>query len=253
MKFGVADYGMNVWYGGCYDLNARLKALKSIGFDGIERLEAADAADAMNRALIFHKLGMDFSTVCGPNVGISMEWTPALGKPYVWITPGEGSRNVDFDVYCRRANAFLDALENYNIAGVLHNHLGSRIENQDELDKFMTNCPKAKLLLDVGHLFGAGGDVIGTIEKYGKRIMAVHFKDIKYKDKNKGLDLWYERLRFCELGGGDAGMEFRPMAEALLKVGFNGWAFVEHDTHTDDPVKQLKISLDIMKDIFKCK
>lgn len=250
MKFGVADYGMNVWYGGCYDLGARLLDLKKIGFDGIERLEAIDAADAMNRALVYHRLGMDFTTVRGPNVSSGMEWTSALGKPYVWITPGDGSRNVDFDVYCRRTNDFLNALEGYNIRGVIHNHLGSRVENEEELDMFMEKCPKACLLLDVGHLYGAGGDVVRAIRNYGDRILAVHFKDIVYKDKSIGLENWSSRLRFCELGGGDAGMDFQSMADALLSVGFDGWAFVEHDTHTEDPLKQLKVSLDVMKKIF---
>ena len=40
MKYGVADYGMNVWFGGNYDLEDRLLNLKKIGFNGIERLEA---------------------------------------------------------------------------------------------------------------------------------------------------------------------------------------------------------------------
>ena len=29
MKFGVADYGMNVWHGGLYDIEERLKDLKA--------------------------------------------------------------------------------------------------------------------------------------------------------------------------------------------------------------------------------
>ena len=34
MKFGVADYGMNVWDGGCFDIEERLIGLKKIGYDG---------------------------------------------------------------------------------------------------------------------------------------------------------------------------------------------------------------------------
>ena len=36
----------------------------------------------------------------------------------------------------------------------------------------------------------------------------------------------------------------------MKKHNFNGWSFVEHDTHTDDPIKQLKVSLDILKELF---
>ena len=50
MKFGVADYGMNVWEGGCYDITLRLEELRSIGLDGTERLEVCDAADAIYKA-----------------------------------------------------------------------------------------------------------------------------------------------------------------------------------------------------------
>ena len=32
MKYGVADYGMNVWFGANYDLEDRLLKLKEIGF-----------------------------------------------------------------------------------------------------------------------------------------------------------------------------------------------------------------------------
>jgi hypothetical protein len=30
--------------------------------------------------------------------------------------------------------------------------------------------------------------------------------------------------------------------QALVEVGFDGWVFVEHDTHLQDPVKDLAIS-----------
>ena len=45
MKFGVADYGMNVWDGGFYDFQTRLEELRTIGYDGTERLECVDAAE----------------------------------------------------------------------------------------------------------------------------------------------------------------------------------------------------------------
>jgi len=41
LRFGIADYGMNVWDGGFFDLEARLVALRGIGYQGLERLEAA--------------------------------------------------------------------------------------------------------------------------------------------------------------------------------------------------------------------
>ena len=34
MKYGVADYGMLVWYGGHYDYEWRIDEIRKIGFDG---------------------------------------------------------------------------------------------------------------------------------------------------------------------------------------------------------------------------
>lgn len=250
MKFGVADYGMSVWDGGLYDLEMRIDELKSIGYDGIERLDAIDSSDAMNKAVCFHRMGMDFSTCRGPSISSGIEWTCGFGKKYVWLTPGPAGRDVDFATYCRRSNKFIKAVKRHGIKAVLHNHLGARIERQNELDDFMKACPDAYLLLDIGHLHGAGGDVVGTIEKYHDRIEAVHFKDIEIKDKSIGIERWGERLRFCELGAGNAGVDYAGAAKALLKHGYDGWVFIEHDTHTDEPVKQLKTSLELVRKAF---
>lgn len=250
MKYAVADYGMNGWEGGLYDLEERLEMLRRIGFNGIERLEAGDSAEAVKRAAIFHRLGMDFATCRGPRIEQTIEWTSAFGKEYTWLIPGELGRSVSMDDFCRRSNKMIAACRKNNIVAAIHNHLGQRIENQDELDFFMKQCPEAGLLLDVGHLFGAGGDVCATIEKYFDRIVAVHFKDLFIKDASIGLDKWYDKLRFCELGAGNAGFDFEAPAALLKRKGFDKWVMVEHDTHLREPEIDLKVSIDALKKIF---
>ena len=250
MKFGVAEYGLFVWYGGYYDYRTRLADLKALGYDGIERLECADAADAVYKAAECRRLGMDFATVRGPNVEISNLITGAMGKEYVWNSPLGIGRDVPMDVYIRRSNEFAKGAQAWGVKTVLHNHLGQRIENQEELDIFMKECPEVGLLLDIGHLHGANGDVLGTIEKYFDRIVAVHFKDIFIKDASIGLDKWTERLRFCELGAGNANEPWEEAGKLLKNLGYDGWVFVEHDTHLQDPMIDLKVSIDHLKRIF---
>ena len=56
-QIGVADYGMDVWYGGSLNLAQRLELLKSCGIGGIEWLKAADMAEAVqNASLLFTTL-----------------------------------------------------------------------------------------------------------------------------------------------------------------------------------------------------
>jgi sugar phosphate isomerase/epimerase len=69
------------------------------------------------------------------------------------------------------------------------------------------------------------------VKKYGDRLVAMHLKDWLVIDKNKGLDQWTQRGRFCELGAGNIGLDNIAVMKAVVKTGFDGWVFVEHDTH----------------------
>ena len=249
-KLGVADYGMDVWYGGCWNLEERLTLLKNIGIEGIEWLKGATEAEAIRNASLFHRMGMDFVSCNMANPELTMRCASAFGKEYVWFTV-PCTRNIPFEDYCRRCNAFVKAAEKYNLKAALHNHLGTCVENQDELDKFMELVPGAALLLDIAHLHAGGGDCVKTVQKYHDRIVAVHFKDIFYKDLNVDLETWWDRLRFCELGGGNAGLDYEAIAKELQKYNYNKWVLIEHDTHLREPELDLKVSADILKELFK--
>lgn len=244
MKIGVADYGMNVWYGGCYDLETRLLDLKKIGYDGIERLDqAVSAGDALTKAGIFRRNGMDFATCRGPNDALGIQWTAALGKEYVWLTV-PAMQSKDREKCYRQAAAFAKACAAWNIKPVLHNHLGmvNIGETQEDVESLLDNCPEIYLLLDTGHLAGAGGDCFKIIEKYHKRIVSVHVKDYILNKPELGLDRWLEKGRFCELGAGNINLDTAAILQLLKKKGYDGWILVEHDNHLQDPLKDLEIS-----------
>ena len=42
LKFGIADYGMNVWFSANHDYEKRPEKLKAIGCNSIERLSPLD-------------------------------------------------------------------------------------------------------------------------------------------------------------------------------------------------------------------
>ena len=249
-QLGVADYGMDVWYGGNFNLRQRLELLRDCGIGGIEWLKASSMSEAVQNAAEFHRMGMDFASCNMSNVELTMKCACAFGKKYVWITIPAG-RDVPFEDYCRRANAFVEAAKYYGLKAALHNHLGTRVESPQELDDFMKTVPGASLLLDIAHLHAADGDCVEVIRKYHDRLAAVHFKDIYYKDKSIGLDKWGQRLRFCELGGGNAGMDMEKIANELQKFNYDKWILIEHDTHLRAPEIDLKKSADLLKELFK--
>ena len=249
-KLGVADYGMDVWYGGNLNLEQRLLLLKDCGIGGIEWLKGVDMAEAVQNAALFHRLGMDFASCSMSSPELTMKCACAFGKEYVWImTPTR--RNIPVETYCRQANAYVEAAAYYGLKAALHNHLGTRVESQQELDDFMAAVPGAALLLDTAHLHAAGGDCVETIRKYHDRLAAVHFKDYFIKDASVGLEDWPKRLRFCELNGGNAGMDFAPIIRELRDHSYDKWVLIEHDTHLREPEIDLKKSADILKELFQ--
>ena len=241
IKIGVADYGLNVWYGGMYDYPQRLAMLKELGYDGLERLEAGNQAEAIEIAADARKMGMDFGTCLAPGKMQTIRFSAALGKRYIWTVSAQGP----MEVFCRHVNAQIDTAECYGLKVGLHNHLGSVAESSQEVETFLEKCPRAGLILDTGHMAGAGGDPVYFADRYFDRIVAVHVKDFVYKDRN--ADAWYDRLRFCELGAGEMGDQNRKVIETLLAKGYDGWIYVEHDTHLRDPRIDLKISRDYIR------
>jgi sugar phosphate isomerase/epimerase len=248
MKLGVADYGMNVWDGALYDTAQRLADLKRIGYEGVERMQAASAADAMAKAVEFRRLGMDFATCRGPAAEESIKWTAALGKRYVWAE----SRSGDFDVFCRQVRAQAQAASAFGLRVGLHNHLGTPVETQKQLEAFLSECPACDLVLDTGHLAAAGGDAVAVIEKHADRLVAVHVKDWMSTGATQpvGNPEWNVCGYFTTLGNGNIGQDNAAVVAALASLGYAGWVFVEHDTHLQDPLVDLAESLAFLRAAF---
>jgi len=241
-KTGVADYGMYVWYGDLYDYAKRLEDLKSIGYNGLERLRPISESDAIHKAGLVRKLGMDFGTCLASTVEHSIQWTSALGKDYVWID----SPATNFDTFCRHANAQAEVCARWGIRAALHNHLGSLVETQEELLEFLRRCPDCQLVLDTAHLAVAkGGDPLYIIQNHLDRIVSVHVKDWIMTDSNAAV--WNEMGYFCELGGGNFPVQNEECVRELISRGYNGWIYVEHDTHLRDPLVDLKGSRDMLR------
>ena len=242
IKVGVADYGINVWEGALYDHRDRLTMLKEIGYDGLERVEPKDAADAIEIVAIARQMGMDFATCRATSPRLSIQFSAALGLKYLWC---EGTFGNDMERYTRRVNYQIEAAKKYGLKVLLHNHMGT-VETPEQVETFLEKCPESGLLLDVGHMAVAGGDPLYFIDKYFDRLGAVHVKDFVYKDRD--AQEWSDRIRFCELGAGEMGDLNRQILLKLKDRGYEGWIHVEHDTHLQEPAKDLKISRDYMRD-----
>lgn len=244
-KIGVADFGMNVWYGGFMDYESRMEAIKKIGYDGLERLTPIDAADALNKATTLAKLGMDFATVLAPTLELKVQWTAAFQKEYIWTDVNINQNTGKMDVFCRRVNYLIEACKKYGIKAAIHNHLGNIVETQEELEEFFEKCPDAGLVFDVGHMAIAGGNVREIMDKYYDRIVAIHLKEWVMTDPNQ--DEWFKRGYFCGLGQGNTPVDNEYVVKTAIERGYDKWIFVEHDTHKREPLEDLAESREVLR------
>ncbi len=245
MRYGVADYGMSAWDGGLYDYEERLAELKSIGYEGIERLPAHSADEAVYKSARVRRLNMDYASIRGPSAELSIQWSAAFGRSYVWVESKPAG--YDLDTFCRQANLFVRACRRWGLKAALHNHMGTCVETQEQLATFLQACPECSMVLDTAHLAAVGGDPAALIRSYPDRIQVMHMKD--WHQTDPAAEPWHRRGRFCELGGGNIGMDHRAVMQALKKAGYDGWIFVEQDTHLRDPLEDLAVSLRLLKEL----
>ena len=122
-----------------------------------------------------------------------------------------------------------------------HHHMGSMIEDQDDIDALMEGSgPEVTLLYDTGHLKFGGADVLGTLRKWGDRVRHVHYKDVReevtraVRAENRSFLDAVIAGAFTVPGDPEGSIDFRSVTEELAKIDYSGWIVVEAE---QDPAK----------------
>lgn len=141
--------------------------------------------------------------------------------------------------YGRRLTRFAEHCAEAGVPIGFHHHMATAIETERDLDLLMQNTGEAVgLLYDSGHMRFAGGDVLGVIDKHGKRIIHVHAKDVR-GPVIEGLDRDRQSFLDAVLAGaftvpGDGAIDFTAIVRRLAEIGYEGWFVVEAE---QDPAK----------------
>ena len=65
----------------------------------------------------------------------------------------------------------------YGLTQVVHPHVNTLIETDDEFERFLDNSPRT-FCLDTGHLFIGDADPVAIAEQHADRVGLVHIKDV---------------------------------------------------------------------------
>ena len=162
------------------------------------------------------------------------EDTPVFGKKYVM-------NDQEWDTLCTGLNRLGKiAKEEYGISLTFHHHMGTVVQDPDEVERLMegTDPKYVSLLYDTGHFAYCGADPLEMAKKYAHRIKHVHLKDIRPEIVQRVKDEGLSFLDGVRAGAftvpGDGCIDFAPIFKVLEDTGYEGYMLVEAE---QDPAK----------------
>lgn len=122
-----------------------------------------------------------------------------------------------------------------------HHHMGSMIEDAEDIDWLMEGSdPALTLLYDTGHLHFAGADPLAVLDKWGHRVHHVHYKDVRQQviDRIRAEDRSFLDAvaggAFTVPGDPEGCIDFQAVTDRLMAIDYSGWIVVEAE---QDPAK----------------
>jgi Sugar phosphate isomerases/epimerases len=141
--------------------------------------------------------------------------------------------------FYRKISEMAKYLEQENMPLAYHHHMGTIIENEEDIRMLLENTPESvKLTLDTGHMLFAKGDSLKICKEFKERIIHIHCKDIRKNVLNKSLTNDYSfRQAFLEgvfTVPGDGCIDYKPLFDLIKEQNYSGWLVVEAE---QDPAK----------------
>jgi len=146
-----------------------------------------------------------------------------------------------------------------SVRAVLHPHVGTMVENGDEVRRVLEGSA-ISLCLDTGHLLIGGTDPAELTRQAPDRIAHTHFKDVNDRiaaQVRSGRLSYTEGVRqgmYRPLGRGD--VDFAAIVSYLRDRHYDGWFVLEQDTILTDepggegPVADVRQSADYLRGLL---
>ena len=161
----------------------------------------------------------------------------------------------EFAEYCKKINEISNRLYDEGIPMSYHEHMGTIIQTEHDVDRFMENTnDNTFLLYDTGHLLFAQADFKRVLKNYVSKINHVHCKDIRESILNNSLK---NDLSFREsfLDGvftvpGDGCIDYEPLFKILYENNYEKWLIIEaeQDPKKANPLEYAKIGYNYLKE-----
>ncbi|WP_037303572.1 sugar phosphate isomerase/epimerase family protein [Amycolatopsis orientalis] len=121
----------------------------------------------------------------------------------------------------------------HGLRTVLHPHVGTHVETEDEVERFLADSD-LPLCLDTGHLLIGGTDPVALAGRHPGRVGHLHLKDVRGE---LAEDVRAGRLPYAEAVGkglyvplGEGDVDIEAMVRSVHEAGYAGWYVLEQDT-----------------------
>jgi inosose dehydratase len=147
----------------------------------------------------------------------------------------------------------------HDVRAVLHPHVGTMIENGDEVQRVLEGS-SISLCLDTGHLLIGGTDPAELAQQIPHRIAHTHMKDVDLglaRQVQSGRRTYTEAVRdgmYRPLGSGD--VDVAAIVGHLRRQEYDGWYVLEQDTilteepRGEGPVADVHISVEYLRSVI---
>ncbi|PVG83165.1 inosose dehydratase [Nocardioides gansuensis] len=163
---------------------------------------------------------------------------------------------TQWDVLLANLDRIRDVAGEQGIEATLHPHVGTMVENAEEVDRVLTGSTIG-LTLDTGHLLVGGADPVELARAATDRIRHTHLKDVRadVAERVRARELTYtDGVRqglYVPLGQGD--VDVAAIVRTLEDAGYQGWYVMEQDTILDaepqagaGPVAEVRTGLEFL-------
>ncbi|GAA3460798.1 TIM barrel protein [Saccharothrix longispora] len=134
------------------------------------------------------------------------------------------------------ASLVRDRAAGHGLRTALHPHVGTHVEREAEVERFLADSD-LPLCLDTGHLLIGGADPVDLARRHPGRVGHVHLKDVRADvaaTVRSGATTYAAAVReglYVPLGDGD--VDVAALVATLRDAGYDGWFVLEQDTALD--------------------
>jgi inosose dehydratase len=172
--------------------------------------------------------------------GLGAEYLIVIDDVYTNLVTGEPRIPAELDdTQWRRLVDTIGRLgalaADHGLKAVVHPHVQTHVETEDEIERLLSDAPDVLLCLDVGHHAYSGGEPIAFFKKHRDRIPYLHLKSVdrelrqRVEDDGTSFADAVAQGVFVEPSVGV--VDFGALRDAMADTGYGGFAIVEQDMY----------------------